>query len=171
MSKKQIINLDEVKVKPRHESFAATGAAADKFDAISGSISRMLGAQKLGYSLTVVPPGKSAFPAHNHHVNEEMFLILEGTGELRVGDTTTAVRKHDVIACPPGGPETAHQIMNNSNADLKYLAISTLQSPEYVEYPDSGKFGVYGERVDTNKDSISFVGRVDQGVDYWDGEG
>ncbi len=39
-----------------------------------------------------------------------MFLILEG--ELRFGNERFAIRKHEVIACPPGGPEGAHQIIN-----------------------------------------------------------
>ena len=42
-----------------------------------------IGAQLLGYNITAVPPGKRAFPLHNHHVNEEMFFILSGSGELR----------------------------------------------------------------------------------------
>ncbi len=109
MIEKQVVNLSEIEIKPRHPSFAATGLAAEKYDASTGLVSKQLGASKLGYNVIVVPPGKCAFPAHNHHVNEEMFLILEGTGELRVGNETTPVKRHDLIACPPGGPETAHQ--------------------------------------------------------------
>jgi len=51
-----------------------------------GQISSLVGAQKLGYNITKVPPGKRAFPIHNHHVNEEMFLILEGEGQVRIGN-------------------------------------------------------------------------------------
>lgn len=36
-------------------------------------VSRQLGARKLGYNVTIIAPGKRAFPRHNHHVNEEMF--------------------------------------------------------------------------------------------------
>ena len=101
----------------------------------------------LGYNITAVPPGKRAFPLHNHVVNEEMFFVLEGSGELRVGDATHPVRAGDIIACPPGGPETAHQLVNTGDAELKYLAVSTTLSPEVCDYPDSGKFGVsvYGD--------------------------
>ncbi len=168
---KHVINIADVELKPRHKSFAATGAAADKFDASTGAISSMLGAKKLGYNVTSVPPGKCAFPFHNHHVNEEMFLVLEGTGELRIGADSTPIKPMDIIACPPGGPELAHQIINNSESDLKYLAISTVESPEYVEYPDSGKFGVYGKRADSDNERIGFLGRTEEGLDYWDGEG
>lgn len=166
----KVINLSDVEIKPRATGFAARGKAADKFDAMRGELSRALGAEKLGYNLTVVPPGKAAFPLHNHHVNEEMFLILEGTGELRVGDDVTNVKVHDVIACPPGGPESAHQLINTGDQALKYLAISTLESIEYVEYPDSGKFGVYGKRAGDEQRSIQYMGRDEDSIDYWDGE-
>jgi len=41
-----------------------------------------LGARLLGYNITAVPPGKRAFPLHNHMVNEEMFFVVEGHGEV-----------------------------------------------------------------------------------------
>src|SRR3954449_7072410 len=34
-----------------------------------------LGAKKLGYNLTAVPPGKRAYPFHSHRAREEMFFI------------------------------------------------------------------------------------------------
>jgi uncharacterized cupin superfamily protein len=115
----------------------------EKFSAKIGAIGLKIGAQKLGYNVTVVPPGKRAFPRHSHRSNEEMFFILEGSGELRVGDEIFPLRAGDVIACPPGGPETAHQIANTSTGELKYLSVSTMISPEIAEYPDSGKIGAY----------------------------
>ena len=41
-----------------------------------------------------------------------MFLILEGEGDLRFGDRRYPLRRHDVIACPPGGPSVTHPIIN-----------------------------------------------------------
>lgn len=55
-----------------------------------------------------------------------MFLILEGEGELRFGDERYPIRKYDVIACPTGGPEVAHQIINTGATTMRYLALSTL---------------------------------------------
>ncbi len=144
-----------------------------RFDARLGAIGGKLGAQKLGYNITALAPGKCAFPFHSHRVNEEMFFVLEGTGELRVGDARHPIRAGDVIACPPGGPETAHQISNNGSAELKYLAVSTKFSPEIAEYPDSRKFGVlaeFGPSADGKPQGFRFLGRTDASLDYWDGE-
>ena len=149
------------------------GVASENYKASLGYIAPKVGAQKLGYNVTVLPPGKAAFPAHSHRVNEEMFFVLEGEGELRVGDRRYPVKQGDFIACPPGGPETAHQIRNTSNADMKYLAVSTMMSPEIAEYPDSGKTGVYHMRVgaDGKPDPWRYISRtLDGAVPYWEGE-
>lgn len=161
--KKPIINIDEVVVEPRPAQFAATGKAAEKYETKMGFIGPLVGAQKLGYNITEVPPGKRAFPAHNHRVNEEMFLILKGSGEVRIGDQTYAVKPGDLIACPPGGKETAHQIVNTGKETLRYLAVSTKEYPEICDYPDSGKFGVMLE-------TFRFIGRPEKSIDYWEGE-
>ena len=145
----------------------------DRFGSRMGAIGTKVGAKKLGYNVTIVPPGKRAFPCHNHHINEEMFFVLEGQGEVRIGDTTHPIRQGDVVACPPGGPEVAHQIINTSNADLKYLAVSTKLTPEIVDYPDSKKFGILAE-IGTGPDGkpqrFAFLGRPDGSLDYYDGE-
>ena len=143
------------------------------YEAKLGALAAKLGAQKLGYNLTVLAPGKKAFPFHSHRVNEEMFFVVEGEGELRIGKEKHAIRKGDVIACPPGGPETAHQISNTGTAELKYLAVSTKLSPEICDYPDSSKFGVYAElgpEADGKPQMLRHLNRPGGGIDYWDGE-
>ena len=160
---KHIINISEVELQPRPPQFAPTGAAVQRFDVRVGQIARQIGAKKLGYNLTAVPPGKRAYPFHNHRSNEEMFYILEGRGEVRIGAETFPIRAGDFIACPPGGPELAHQIVNTGTGELKYLAVSTMQYPEVCEYPDSGKIGVLA-------DTIRYVNRSDSQVGYWEGE-
>ena len=147
----------------------------DKFEAKIGRIGLKIGAQKLGYNVTVVPPGKRAFPRHSHRANEEMFFILNGSGELIVGAQTYPLRAGDVIACPPGGPETAHQIVNTSSGELRYLSVSTMISPELAEYPDSGKVGMFHHlRPDAqgNPQRMRFVIQTQQTNmdDYWKDE-
>jgi uncharacterized cupin superfamily protein len=98
-----------------------------------------IGARNLGYNLTVLPPGKVQCPFHGHHGEEEMFLILEGEDEHRFGEQRYPIRRHDVIACPPGGPEVAHQIINTGTTTMRYLSLSTLVEVEACEYPDSAR--------------------------------
>lgn len=131
-----------------------------------------LGSRKIGFNVTEIPPGKRAFPFHTHRANEELFFILEGEGSIRIADGTHKIRKGDFISLPPGR-DSAHQIVNDSGAPLRYLAISTMEIPEVVEYPDSGKVGVFAGsppgRPPTDE-SIRHWARVEDGVDYWEGE-
>ncbi len=170
--KKPIINIEDVTLYPRPPAFAAKGAAAEIFDGKMGPIGSILGAQKLGYNITEVPPGKRAFPFHNHRVNEEMFFILQGHAEVRIGTETFSIRKGDIIACPPGSAASAHQIINTGSEALRYLAVSTKISPEIAEYPDSGKFGILGEfqSSDGQSESYMYVGKKSESMDYWEGQ-
>src|SRR6476660_1805912 len=128
MAHKNIVNLEQLEYRPIGKG--------GKFEAKMGAVGSRIGAQKLGYNVTVLPPGKRAFPFHTHRVNEEMFFVLEGQGELRFGGAWHPIRQGDVIACPAGGPELAHQILNTSQtSELKFLAVSTRMSPDIAEYP------------------------------------
>ncbi|MEP7314445.1 MAG: cupin domain-containing protein [Pseudomonadota bacterium] len=170
---KYVMNIADVELQPRPPMFTAKGEAAERFDARMGVIGIKLGARKLGYNITAVPPGKRAYPLHNHLVNEEMFLILQGGGELRIGAERLPLRTGDVVACPAGGQDVAHQIINTGTEELRYLAVSTRLYPEHVEYPDSGKFATIAERppaADGTPQIVRFVGRPEQSIDYWEGE-
>jgi uncharacterized cupin superfamily protein len=163
----QILNIDNLEYME--------WGHGDRFAAKFALISRRLGAQGLGYNLTVVPPGKTAFPLHNHRVNDEMFFIVEGSGEVRIGDERFSIRQGDVLGFPPGGPETAHQIINTSAAELRYLAVSTEMSPEVAEYPDSDKKAVIMELEGETESGLPNMWRLmmkseDTQVDYWEGE-
>jgi uncharacterized cupin superfamily protein len=157
---KPLMNLDDVEFDDVEENGRFTSSRA--------SIGVHIGAKKLGYNLTVLPPGKVQCPYHNHRGEEEMFFILEGEGELRFGDKRYPLRKHDIIACPPGGPEVAHQIVNTGAVTMRYLALSTLCDIEVCEYPDSGKMLVVTGLPD--EPGLRKIIRAEATVDYYDRE-
>lgn len=151
----RVINIDELKL----EHFAK-GA---RYEGNTVRIGPLLGAKDLGYSYDVVPPGKRSCPFHSHRGEEEMFFIVKGKGLLRYGSETRTIRAGDVISCPTGGPETAHQIVNDSDAELAYLSISTMHPAEICEYPDSKKVGAFAA-------GVRHMTRAADGVDYWTDE-
>ncbi|MES2058092.1 MAG: cupin domain-containing protein [Pseudomonadota bacterium] len=157
---KPVMNLDEVEFDDVEENGIYTSSRA--------TISDHIGARTLGYNLTVLPPGKIQCPFHSHHGEEEMFFILEGEGELRFGAARYPLRAHDVIACPTGGAEVAHQIINTGTTVMRYLSLSTLVPVEACEYPDSGKVlvvaGNRGERA------LRKMFRAEDTVEYYDRE-
>jgi uncharacterized cupin superfamily protein len=162
---KPIVNIADVPLRD--------GGNGEQFVAKLGRIGAAIGAHKLGCQLHVVPASKKAFPRHAHHANEEMFYIVSGEGTYRVGDELFPVREGDVISAPAGDVSTAHQIVNTSGAELRYLAFSTRLDPDITEYPDSLKYAVAsmippGGGMMSAK--FSHVARKDHPVDYFDGE-
>lgn len=154
------------------DAVLSTIGEGTKFGAQACRMGPVIGAEQLGAMLTVVEPGMRAFPFHVHHRNEEMFFILEGTGEYRYGDKIYPVKSGDLIAAPAGGTDKAHQLINTGDQDLKYLSFSTMHEPEVAEYPDSGKFIVYSRTQDGTSTSadIRYLGRKENTLDYYDGE-
>jgi uncharacterized cupin superfamily protein len=124
-------------------------------------------ARKLGASVDSVPPGKRSCPYHCHHAQEEMFVIIEGSGSLRVAGQMLPLRTGDVVFIP-AGPEYPHQIINTSDKNLKYLSISTRETPEICEYPDSGKYQAWARA--SEGESFMAVQRAGTTLDYWEGE-
>lgn len=168
---KPILNVADAELHPRPPQYAPTGVAAEIIDAKVAFVSRQFGARKLGYNVTAIPPGKRAFPFHNHQTNDEMFFILAGSGTLRIGKEQHAIRTGDIISCPAGGPETAHQIVNTGTEELRFLAVSSAFSPDIVEYPDSGRFGILADLTPTpdgQPRSLMYVGREADSLPYWD---
>ena len=151
----RVVNLDELKL----EHFAK-GA---QYECNAVRIGPLVGARDLGYSYDVVPPGKRSCPFHSHRGEEEMFFIVKGRGLLRYGAETRPIRAGDVICCPTGGPDTAHQILNDSDAELAYLSVSTMREAEVCEYPDSNKIGAFAT-------GVRHMTRAGDGVDYWTDE-
>jgi uncharacterized cupin superfamily protein len=149
------------------------GGNGAQFVARLGRAGALVGAQKLGCQLHVVPAGKKAFPRHAHHVNEEMFFVLSGEGTYRIGEDTYPIRAGDLISAPAGDASSAHQIVNSGAVEMRYLAFSTRLDPDVVEYPDSGKFGV-ASMVPADKGlmgaKLAYIGRREGSLGYFDGE-
>jgi uncharacterized cupin superfamily protein len=156
---KKVINIDELKLEHFEQG--------EKFASDSVRIGPLLGAKDIGYSYDVVQPGKISCPFHSHRAEEEMFFIVKGEGTLRYGNETRKIRAGDFICCPTGGPETAHQIINDSDAELAYISVSTMMPAEVCEYPDSKKVGAFGG---TGSERLRHMTHYEQGVEYWKGE-
>ena len=154
-----IVNVDEMEWNERSHG--------ERFAMQHKWLGNKAGGKKLGCGLYRIAPGKTAFPIHFHHANDEAMFILEGEGTLRLGAERFPVRKGDYIAFPAGEP-LGHQLINTSAAPLEYLCMSTLIEPEIVEYPDSGKVGAMAGTLP--KPAFRGIFRKDGTVDYYEGE-
>jgi uncharacterized cupin superfamily protein len=94
---------------------------------------------------------------------------------LRIGQEEgeeVEVSQGDYVVLPAGA-EGAHQLVNSSDAALRYHCFSTMVEPDVMVYPDSGKVGVFGGAAPGGpKEERTFAKflRDDAEVGYYDNE-
>jgi uncharacterized cupin superfamily protein len=123
----------------------------------------------LGMSLYELFPGQTQCPYHFHHGDEELILVLVGRPTLRTADGERELVPGD-FAHFPKGPGGAHQMINRSDEPARYVVASSNASPEICEYPDSGKVAAFSRLESQRGDRLVTVHRLDDEVDYIDGE-
>jgi len=75
------------------------------------------GNQQQSLAEAIVKPGEKTL-LHYHEKSEELYYILQGTGEMQLGDETFTVNMGDTICIPSG---SQHCIENTGDYDLKIL--------------------------------------------------
>jgi uncharacterized cupin superfamily protein len=121
-------------------------------------VARHLGARTTGMTLLEIAPGARPFPFHCHSAEEELFIVLDGTGTLRLGEDRHPLRAGSVVS-RPAGTHVAHQFIAGDEG-MTVLAYSDIEPGDVAFYPDSNKVKLRG---------LGVTVRV-QPVDYWDGE-
>lgn len=101
------------------------------------------------------------YPPHCHSVEHELFVVLEGDGELLLGWPQEAheLRPGHVIARAAGTGE-AHAFRAGPDG-LRLLAHGTRDPRDLCFYPRSGKVALRG---------VGIMFRPGPSLDYWDGE-
>ncbi len=130
-------------------------------------ISRQAGAERLGLSLWNLPPGQAAYPYHAHLTEEELLIVLDGTPSLRTPEGWRELAQGEVVSFLRG-EAGAHQIVNRTEAPVRFLAFSTSGEPDVVLQPDSGKVGAFERRPDGSGMRVWF--RAEDAREYLDGE-
>lgn len=82
---------------------------------------------RLVVSMTILHPGKET-SGHSHEDAEEVYLFLEGAGEMQLDEEMIAVSKGDIVLIPK---EQFHKVFNRSNGDLVLLSV-------FEKYGDRG---------------------------------
>src|SRR5437879_10322802 len=72
------------------------------------------GSQKLYVNIDHVKPGAKSVKYHTHSRQEEFFLILHGSGTLRMNGKKIGIEKGDFVA-KPAGQGIAHQFINTGS--------------------------------------------------------
>jgi uncharacterized cupin superfamily protein len=121
-------------------------------------LGRAAGSRLSGLQHVTVTPGRRSSVRHCHSHDDELFVVLEGGGEVLLGDERHPVRPGSIVARPPA-TGVAHSFEAGDDG-LVLLAYGTRASGDMCWYPDSQKIAFRALRV---------IGRVEP-LDYWDGE-
>ncbi|WP_136716649.1 cupin domain-containing protein [Halorientalis salina] len=126
-------------------------------------------AEKLGCSLYELDPGKRSWPYHYHTANEEGLYVLSGSRMVRLDGEERPLEVGDYVAMP-ADESGGHQVVNDGDETLRYLAMSTMEEPDVTIYPEIEKFGVYAGSPPGGRDERTFEGYfpIDADVEYWD---
>jgi uncharacterized cupin superfamily protein len=122
------------------------------------------GSVRTGLRHDILAPGKWSCPPHWHGVEHELFVVLEGDGDLLLFDNRAelveehALRPGHCVARPGPGRRFAHALRAGPRG-LTYLAYGMRVQGEIVFYPRSRKAWLGSVLV-----------RVELVDDYWEGE-
>src|SRR4051794_1459992 len=108
-------------------------------------LGRQLEARQLGARLWRLKPGQAS-TRHRHIDQEELYLVLEGSGRIRVDDALLTLEPLDSVLVEP---DSARQVFNDTAADQLWFVVgapleaaNTLEmTPEMLAalYPDGPK--------------------------------
>ena len=156
----RIVNVADVEPHGRHGSTVASEQR---------QLGRTAGSQRTGLNHVTVPPGMLNVPPHCHAAEEELFVVLEGSGSLELSpsprqaaygaeESEHGVRRGSVVS-RPAGTGIAHTFRAGPDG-LTLLAYGTRDPNDICYYPRSRKISWRG---------VGLIGRIEH-VDYWDGE-
>jgi uncharacterized cupin superfamily protein len=134
---------DRTQMSGYHETYRALAAAA--------------GSSRCGLNHCELEPGQQGSPTHIHSAEEEVYIVLAGSGEALLGEETQPLRPGSVLWCPPAG-RVGHAVRAGTEG-MTYLVYGTRCPGEWVYYPRSRKVSLRG--------GVMF--RVEP-VEYLDGE-
>lgn len=118
---------------------------SNQMGVLNTDVSKQLGADTLGARFWRIEPGQAS-TRHRHHQTVELYLLLEGTGKLRVDDELLVLEPMDTVLVEPG---SMRQPFNDTDADqLWFITGAPPEAANTVEmseedlawhYPDGSK--------------------------------
>lgn len=98
---------------------------SNQLGVLNTDLARQLGAETMGARLWRLRPGQAS-TRHRHRETSELYLLLEGTGRLRVGDELLTLEPLSAVLVDP---ETLRQPFNDTDADQLWLVVGAPPEP------------------------------------------
>ncbi len=98
---------------------------SNKMGVDNTDLAKQLGAETMGARLWRLRPGQAS-TRHRHHATAELYVLLEGTGRLRVADELLTLEPLDTVLVEP---DTIRQPFNDTDADQLWLVVGAPPEP------------------------------------------
>jgi uncharacterized cupin superfamily protein len=98
---------------------------SNQMGVLNTDLAKQLAATTLGARLWRLRPGQAS-TRHRHRVTEELYVLLEGTGRLRVGDDVLTLAPLSSVLVEP---DTVRQPFNDTGADQLWLVVGAPPEP------------------------------------------
>jgi quercetin dioxygenase-like cupin family protein len=118
---------------------------SNQMGVLNTDLAKQLDAETLGARLWRLAPGQAS-TRHRHRTTTELYVVLEGTGRLRVGDDVLTLERLSAVLVEPS---TVRQPFNDTRFDQLWLVVGAPPEPantlEMTEdelawlYPDGPK--------------------------------
>ena len=118
---------------------------SNQMGVLNTDLAKQLGARTLGARLWRLEPGQAS-TRHRHSGQDELYVLLEGRGRVRVGDELLTLEPQSALYVEA---DTVRQVFNDTGADALWLVVgappepaNTLEmTPEQLAhmYPDGPK--------------------------------
>ena len=118
------------------QNLATAGLVAD----VAGIFDLTSGLEDMYASREELAPGEVYNRFHSHTGSEELYIVLEGEGIVRVNERALPIRAGQAFG-KPRGYDCSTQLLNTGAAPLVFLDVGTMRTSEVdlCRYPDHGE--------------------------------
>jgi uncharacterized cupin superfamily protein len=92
---------------------------SNQMGVLNTDLAKQLGADTLGARLWRLAPGEAS-SRHRHTREDELYLLLEGRGRIRVGDELLTLEPLSALSVEA---DTVRQVFNDTDADALWLVV------------------------------------------------
>jgi quercetin dioxygenase-like cupin family protein len=107
------------------EAAAAFWRPSNQMGVMNTNLAQQLEARALGARLWRLSPGQAS-TRHRHRGQEELYVLLEGTGRMRINGELLTLAKLDTVLVEPS---SVRQLFNDTDADQLWLVVGAPPEP------------------------------------------
>jgi quercetin dioxygenase-like cupin family protein len=94
---------------------------SNQMGVLNTDLAGQLGAETLGARLWRLTPGQAS-TRHRHPSQTELYVVLEGTGRIRIGDDVHTLAPLSTVLIEP---DVVRQVFNDRDEDALWLVVGT----------------------------------------------